>query len=66
MLLEQPTSNMSTYLRRAPKYHKWENYEVLELLADNNGVVRFESMRISRMAINPAFAPRRNADEHAR
>ena len=34
-------SNMKYVLRRAPKYHKWENYEVLELLADNNGVYGF-------------------------
>jgi hypothetical protein len=32
---------MKYVLRRAPKYHKWENYEVLELLADNNGMYGF-------------------------
>jgi len=25
----------------ARKYHKWDNYEVLELLADENGVYGF-------------------------
>lgn len=34
-------SNMKYALRRAPKYQKWANYEVLELLADENGVYRF-------------------------
>jgi len=34
-------NNMKYALRRAPKYHKWANYEVLELLADDNGVYGF-------------------------
>jgi hypothetical protein len=34
-------NNMKYVLRRARKYHKWENYEVLELLADDNGVYGF-------------------------
>ena len=32
---------MKYVLRGAPKYHKWQNYEVLELLADDNGVYGF-------------------------
>ena len=34
-------SNMKYVLGRASKYHKWANHEVLELLADNNGVYGF-------------------------
>jgi hypothetical protein len=39
--LLKAASNMKYALRRAKKYHKWENYEVLELLADENGVYGF-------------------------
>lgn len=34
-------NNMKYALRRSPKYHKWENYEVLELLANEHGVYGF-------------------------
>jgi hypothetical protein len=39
--LLKAVNNMKYALRRARKYHKWENYEVLELLADENGVYGF-------------------------
>jgi hypothetical protein len=34
-------NNMKSALRHAPKYHKWKNYEVLELLADESSVYGF-------------------------
>src|SRR4029453_4981264 len=34
-------NNMKYALRRAKKYHKWDNYEVLELLTNENGVYGF-------------------------
>jgi hypothetical protein len=39
--LLKAASNMKYAFRRAKKYHKWENYEVLELLAAENGVYGF-------------------------
>lgn len=39
--LLKAANNMRYALRRAKKYHKWDNYEVLELLADENGVFGF-------------------------
>ena len=39
--LLKAANNMKYALRRAKKYHKWDNYEVLELLADENGVYGF-------------------------
>jgi hypothetical protein len=39
--LLKAANNMKYVLRHAKKYHKWDNYEVLELLADENGVYGF-------------------------
>jgi hypothetical protein len=39
--LLKAANNMKYALRRAKKYHKWDQYEVLELLADEKGVYGF-------------------------
>jgi hypothetical protein len=39
--LLKAANNMKYALSHAKKYHKWDNYEVLELLADENGVYGF-------------------------
>jgi len=39
--LLKAANNMKYVMRRLKRYHKWDNYEVLELLADENGVYGF-------------------------